>query len=685
MIVTIETLEPKFDWQSQLISLRQAGSRIVSPREEQSVSDFCESNIRLSPLWEATPGIYDVQSNPFFRDILDAFTDREVYQISLPKSTQIGGTLALIASIMAMSEIDPSPGMLVCPDRINVIETRDRLYDNARESKLFIDRVPHVRDWNERHIDLRSTRVYLAWSGSPQRLRGRACKRVWRTEIDVYKKTINQVGGDPLAASAERTKRFFWSQIYNESSPHGDNSPIWAFYEDSNQQKWMCPCSKCGKHQELRFYVHKETQAGGFVGYTDKEGNLKSKDDAIRDVRYKCESGCILTNQQIKAMVLKGKWVPKGQYVDDKTGEIKGKPLRSRRHLGFHLWSIHSPMISLGKIAEAFIDHKIKNKVREFFENWLGLRYRTSRKVPKWRTLGERLRWHYPRLTVPLDAWFITAGGDVQLDGVHYVIRAWGHMGTSWLIDTGFLPRYRGSETGESSIDYDLQQFEFAVMRRRFSMQDGERNKFGNETMRVLLAGLDGNYRTRDVHNYWSMRGQGTNDNRLRIVRGDDKVDPADRFRMTLVEKPQRGGEAYAGGGLELWRIYSISYKEDLLARYNIEPGQPGAFHFPSDIFQFGEDYLRQIVNEVPQDVIDKNGKKKSEWQVIQPSIGNHRFDSEVYCAASAEMYLASKGLTWDLEKWQTSEQEQAAMEAKINASQDWHRNGVEVRARDHM
>ena len=645
--------------QSALQKLKQAAYEAWKPRQQVKVSEWCADNIRLSKLWEASGGPYNLDDNPFLIDILDAFLDTSVYKITVKKSTQVGGTLMGIALQICLSELDPAPAMTIWPDKDSGVEFRDRLYGNCQASNATVHKVPQTRFWNTRHIDLQTSRIYLAWAGSPQKLRGRPCKRLFRHEIDVYPSAKR--GGDVIKASEQRVKRFHWSQIYDESTPDGEESAISALYDKSNMSRWWCKCPKCGRYQVLRFHPYKtgpNAGRGGVAGYRDDHGNLLPKDQARKNAKYICINGCELTSAEKNAMVKVGLWLPAGQRIT-KDGFIVGKPQRSRRHLGFHLWSLHSPIVTIEKIVEAFIDAEIDNTRREFFQDWLGLQYSAARKIHTWEKLGKRLRSPYERYTVPSDAWFLTAGMDVQLDGIYFVIRGWGHAGTNWLIDTGFLPRYQGSEKDDdpdapedlslTSIKSDLLQLPNAILNRRFQVNG--KNPLGKESMRIVGAAIDANYRTRDVHNFITALGDG----RLIACRGDANVDPKARFARSLVEAPARGGKPYAGGGLDLYRIYVNAYKEELHERWLLQQGADGFCHLPLGVLQWGEKYLRQVVNEVPKDEYDRDGKKVRKWVVPKEALGNHPFDCETYAYARAEIHLATLNYSWDARSWKKS------------------------------
>ena len=292
---------------------------VVRPQQMRRLSDFVCDTVRLSPYWEAGRGRYNLDDNPFWRDILDAMMDPTVRKITVMKSTRVGGTLLLISALLGLSELDPAPAMMVTPDEPSKIELRNRTYDTALESRFYTDRIPPERRWNNRLVDLGTCHVFLAQAGSAQSLRGRTCRRVFRSEVDVYPAAIRG-GGDPLLASEERVKRSFYSLIYSESSPDSDHSAIAELHADGNQMTWQCPCPRCGRFQELRFFTYRDGEfagKGGVVGHYDEHGQIRMPDDARAAAHYVCLSGCRIENDKKHWMVVNGVWVPKGCKVNN--------------------------------------------------------------------------------------------------------------------------------------------------------------------------------------------------------------------------------------------------------------------------------------------------------------------------------------------------------------------------------
>lgn len=646
--------------------LAQAAANAWRPVEKMPTPDWVAEHMHLASAVEATSGRYDLARRPFWRQILADFDDPECYYISVKKSTRVGGTLTNIAACLAASEIDPAPAMVVQPNRDAAIEFRDRLYANMLASPTLAPRVPRETEWNTRHIELGTMRVYLAWAGSAQRLRGRGCRRVLRSEVDVYR-TLDKRGGDPMKATEQRVKSYFRWTIYSESSPGGEESYICDLYDESDQRQWHVPCPHCDTFQPLRFFPYKSgpmAARGGIAGLKDEAGNWLEPDAARKTAHYVCERGCRIDNAHKQAMIEGGVWAAKGQRVfrERETGEprVMGRPKRTGRHRGYHLWLIHNETISFGDLAESYLRHRRDGKLAEFFQNELGLRYAPLTRLPEWRLLGTRNRGRYNRGQVPPEAWFLTAGIDVQASRVYYVVRAWGDQQTSWLIDWGELFRsqeddgeeapdedeQQSSSAGLAAPASDLLQLDDALFDCEFATVGQVANPLGRQHLLVRLGNIDAGHRIADVHEYIRHRDR----RRVRAIHGDDKVDPVQMFRYSHIERNQRTGKPYEGG-LDLWGIYVNVFRQWLAERMVVPVSEPGAFHLPASVLSDGVDYLRQLTNKVKRiDRDEKTGRRKVIWGVRSPTIGDHYFDAEVYCVAAAFMVVGSRG--WDARAW---------------------------------
>lgn len=643
--------------------LRDRAAQAMRPHRAQRPSKWIPRCVRLDRDREASYRI-DFKDRPWWKDVVDSIWDSEVRAANICTATQVGKTLMLICSILWCAENAPGPGMVVVPDRDAAIELRDRLYAHAQATvkRGLVERisVPSKRLWNTRYIDLGNMRIYLAWSGSQQRLRGRPCRYVWMSEIDVYAKG-NKKAGNPLAAAQQRTKAFFRWFHWLESSPAPEPSDI-ADQEAAAAARfrWFCQCPKCGVWQELRFFPHSGgpyTGNGGVVGIKDEHGEYLDKEPARNAAYYACQSGCKIGNELKQRMLERGKYVPQGCVVDAE-GNIVGDQPESRRTLGFQLWSVHSETQSWGDLAVAYLEAREQRRLPEFFGNWLGRAFRRDVRVPHWTVLGKKLAWTNSRHTVPAEAWFLTAGGDVQGEnnGVRYTIRAWAPGRTSWQVDWGWIDREPGDEN--SLVKSDLRELQRRVLDRKFQVVDANgnptANPLGHKELSVRLLCIDSNHLPFKVHHWLrSMPSEWVYGEtpRVRAIRGDHTLNPETRWRMNVVEANSRTNEPYEGG-LQQWGIYVYPFYDELLQALAGEANRLGSWHVTADCLAQGKMYLEQMVNFGPTTVADPaTGIKKTYWGPRSGRVPVDFWDCEVYDLVAAYMTVGDLG--WDVAKWE--------------------------------
>lgn len=598
------------------------------PKARPTHAEWIDQNVRL-PATFGNPGKYDLSEFPFWRGVIDCFDDPEVFEIVLMCATQIGKTTVMVALMQAASDIAPAPGMFVGPDRDYVTEKRDLVYESAALSPVLASRVPASKARNMRVIDLERCHYYLAWAGNTQRISGKAAKYVFCSEVDRYRQAKRE--GKIAKLIGERVKSFTRYKIVWESTPTDARSAIAELYEQSDQRRLHFPCPKCGHYQALRFFPHMDGPykgCGGVVGIHDKKGNLLTPDMALREAFYACEKGCRIDNADKRGMIAKAKWVPDGQSLD-KRGQLVGQPTRPARIAGFQLMSLAAPAVSIGRMAAEWLSCEDEQSRQNFRNNWCGEKYTIRTKVPRWRELGRRLEAGYSRGSVPGGAYFLTAGVDVQVDRCYWVVRAWGEECSSWLVDWGIVTRVL-TERGEAGKASDLKQLNELIVQRQFPLTS--ENPIGQTVLAPQLTGLDCGY---EPHRVWDFVRQYPGD-QVRAVAGDEQM-TGEFFQMSVVERSARDGKAYPGG-LHRWRIKVSTYKADIQDRWQLASDEQGAWLLPYRILESGESYLQQVTNETPVSEPNKRGRPVTSWVVIEPRLGNHFWDCEVYARALADM-----------------------------------------------
>jgi phage terminase large subunit GpA-like protein len=646
--------------------LRRAWRQAWRHRERMKPSAWIRERMRLDNTVEAGSGRYDVDRRPWWIPILDAFDDPEVASVAIAAATQIGKTLSIIALILWAAENAPAPAMLVTPDKDTAIELRDRIYLNAaatiRSGGCKHLRIPPEHDWNTRYIDLGSMRVYLAWSGSRQRLRGRPCRYVFLTEVAVYAKGMKKAG-DPVSAAHQRIKAFFRGFLYQESSPSEHPCRMTELEQQATwRSRWHVRCPHCGRVQELRFFLHKSGELagkGGIAGIQDAGGEYVSQETARLEAYYVCEAGCRIDNHDKQALLESGRHVPYGCRVGKPPKcRLTGSVPKSRRKLGFHLWSVHSEQITFGDLAASYVEAREQLKLPEWWGNWLGLEYKPESRVPEWAQLGRKNAWSNCRWQVPREAWFLTAAVDVQAEnnGCRVTVRGWAPGRTSWLVGWQWIERDLAD--ANQLIRSDLAAVSRDILERRFSVVDAEGrpavNPLGRRELAVKLLAIDVGHDPRGVHAWLKTLPESWvlgETPRVRAVRGDHQLTPETRWQVTEWEQNVRTGEKYEGG-LTVWRLYVYPFYETLTQLLCAEPGQPGGWHVTADALTLGKAYLEQVVNFGRSVKFDeKSGAKKAVWGPRNHRVPIDFWDCEIYDLVAAEMVVGDLG--WDAGKWE--------------------------------
>ena len=396
------------------------------------------------------------------------------------------------------------------------------------------------------------------------------------------------------------------------------------------------------------FFPHRHGQyagRGGVFGLQDAAGKWLSASEVRQSAYYLCEAkACKIVDADKPAMLSGGVWCPDGCTVT-KTGKLHGPPelLASRRH-GYRLNSLYSHSSTFGQVAEQYLLLRDVNLER-FFNDWLGLPFVPRGKTPRWRDLGERLAGNNPRGAVPRQAYFLTAGADVHLSGVWWIVRAWGANKSSWGVDFGYLEKQTRADAGdgEELLASDLAQLDVAVLGRRWPVL-GE-TPHGYSQLAVRLLGLDCGYRPTDVHNYIRAHPGG----RAVAVYGDPRSLPGSLYKLHHLERNARTGKMYPEG-TSAWGIDTNAYKGETSDRWFADRTQPGAWWLPENILETlrGQDYLQQVCNE-RREIKPQHGRKVIQWEVISKETGSHCLDCEVYASALADMIV---GGDWDPAHW---------------------------------
>jgi phage terminase large subunit GpA-like protein len=494
------------------------------PKERLSPVEWAEKNLYLSQGAAPEPGYYRGDRAPYQKGIINAHVDENYRQIVFVSSTQVGKTLALMATMGFVIDSAPGAGLLVQPV-VQMAEefSRERLNKMIEDSPALLAKIP-VKSRNAANTLLKKEFpggfIALTGANTPTGLAARTIQYLWADEIDRYPLSVGR-DGDPLAQAIKRTANYWNAKVWLVSTPtYTDTSRILKAWETSNKQRYFLPCPYCGHFQHL---VWEQIQYPG-----------KSTPDAQPEL---AQYICISCNEGIQQgartnMLALGEW---------RATEPKPK---SPRVAGFHLNELYSPWREWADVA---LDYEEAKKDPLQLQVWtntsLGLGWdQQDREELSWEKLQrEAADSDYERMTIPSGCSFLTAGVDVQSDRLEVSVWGWGENDLWCMIDH---QQILGSPDG-SQVWNDLENYLDIGFER-----DGS-------VMRSVCTFVDSGYNTKTVYKECKLRVK-KNWHAIKGKAGDRKlISPP-----TVVEVDRLGRKL--PGGVKL-RVIGVDIAKELL------------------------------------------------------------------------------------------------------------------------
>lgn len=338
---------------------------------------------------------------------MDAYTDKEVDEIIVMKSAQVGATEILNNIVGYIIDQNPGPVLLLQPT-LEMAQTwsKDRLAPMLRDTPVLQNKINDTKSRTSGNTILHKSyaggHITMAGANSPASLASRPIRDVLCDEVDRYPASAG-TEGDPVNLAKKRTTTFHGSKIVLVSTPTvKGSSRIEMAYEESFKGKYHVPCPHCGEFQTLKWE------------------QVQWEDD--KQAYYVCEeNGCVIEEQAKIKMVLAGEWRFEGEF--------KGK-------VGFHINELYSSWRTWQQVANEFLSAKNNP---ETLKTWVNTSLGET-----WEDSGEKTDPHalYERreeYDLPVEVKVLTIGVDVQGDRLEYEIVGWGTGKENWGIKYGIL------------------------------------------------------------------------------------------------------------------------------------------------------------------------------------------------------------------------------------------------------
>lgn len=548
--------------------------------EPITLSDWADKHRKLPKEGSSESGDWYTSRMPFLREIMDCLhRESTVREITIRKSTQVGGTEVGINWLGYIIAHAPAPVMYVLP----TIDTarkfsEQRLTPAINLMPVLRERIPPARSRDSGNTTLVKKfpggLLVLSGANSSASLASMPMMYLILDELSKYPTDLDDQGGAEQQA-LRRTSSFIRRKILRISSPTiKDACAISAAYDAGDQSEFLLPCPHCAHRQVLM--IDQLTDDGQFVCL---------------------QCGKLIEEHHKTRMLEAGRWIAR-------------HPERSDAHRSFAVWTAYAA-VGLGYSWREIADMRAearKDAAKEvvFVNTILGEAYEGASQKVEASDLQQRAgKW--VRRTIPRGGFILTAGVDVQVNRFAVMIVAWGRNEQAFVVDYVELP---ADPTRKE--DWDI-LWEF--------LAQPIANAAGI-TLHVSAAAVDSGNWTQEVYNAVRPRQpQG-----VMAIKGSKDATKPVIGRASKQEADTRGRTQRKG--INLWVIGVNSAKSTLMQRLLGDTDRDESarlIHFPADL---PEDFYSMLTAER----FDLQAKR---W-LKKKGARNEALDTFVYAYAAA-------------------------------------------------
>jgi len=562
---------------------REVLARVCRRPVSMTVDEWADEHRVL--VMSARRGPWRTDAVPYLREIMRAYTDPIVREITLIKGAQLGGSEALYNMIMRDIDVDPRDTLLVYP----TIEVARAVM--KRRLAPAIQTVPtlrthlsgRARDVSALSMTFSGCTLAMVGSNSPSGLESFPLSRVFVDELDRCEPTT-------LEQVRERQKTFADAKLIKTGTPSMQGAGIDAEYrgvsvrdEDgsetgefvgaSSRRTYWVPCPECGVYHRRRFADIRW------------EGGRRADPAAVkRTAHMRCPArGCgkkILASSNLWQLQM-GVWAPHGCTVTPMTrleGGLDGQPGRAIdrsgrtpafvEHEGYAITGLYSALEAnpYGAVASKFVRGGCA-WTENFVTRVIGMAYRQrGRSAAEAAVNALRDPTHAMR-TVPREALRLTMAIDVQTDRAFVEVLAWGPFGrTCWLVDCFSVP---------TTMGLNLAELDEVVLRRRWpKLVPDAKGPVPSAFLRPACVMIDTGDRTDEVYRAVKRWAAVPGAPAITPTKGDSTMGrgASPPHRLTVISPDRLKSDAAGiGAGLMLLLINTHYWKDTVLARLSGE------------------------------------------------------------------------------------------------------------------
>jgi phage terminase large subunit GpA-like protein len=563
---------------------------VLRPPPNLTISQWSDSERRLSPESSAEPGPWRTTRAEYQRGFMDAFSDAKVPELVGVFASQTGKTDCVLNMIGARIATRPGP-MLVIQPTLDMAQawSKDRLSPMLRDTPALAGKVRDARSRDSGNTTLHklfpSGHLTASGANSPANLAMRPIRDLYCDEIDRYPSSAG-TEGDPVKLADTRT-RAFWNRkrVYISSPGTRGASRLEVLWNRSDQRLYYVPCPDCGKRQTLKW--------SQVAWEKDDRGEHKPETAA-----YACEHcGCLWSDLQRRRAVAQGEWKA-------------SKPFRGCA--GFHINALAAPWEScnLEHLVAQWLEAQGNPELLKVFINTVLAEWWEDSHYAKTVDPTGLLDRREPIPNVPAACALLTAGVDEQEYGFEISVYAWGSGEESWLLEHKVLH-------GDPSAEAIWQDLDAYLMR------PWPRALGGVDFIRGSC--IDSGHNTQRVYDFCGPRFR--------------RVTPDGGRSFVFAIKGQAGvGELWprqaskVSTKVPLWPLRVDAGKRQIYGRLSIaEPGL-GYIHLNDSV---DREFVESLVSEKLETTVNRKGFPVESWRPKRAGIRTEKLDCAVYAYAA--------------------------------------------------
>lgn len=573
--------------------------------ERATVSEWVDRNIVLGGD-SAEPGPYHTERTPYVREWQDSAAIPWVHQVTIVKSTQVGGSVALLNVLAYAISEDPGPITWVMPTREDASEFgENRVLPMVDHSTALRRQMTGERfDAKKRQITFRRCRVLFRSARVPKELAQYAARWLFGDEAAKWPAWTQQEAA-PWDLARERTRTFWNHKVFLNSTPTVPDGLINSEFRRGDRRRFHVPCPHCSRFQVLRWPQVKWPDA------IDTEAKMR----AAKQAWYECE-GCKqpIADLHKGPMLARGWWCP--EDFDPAPHIVDGRlvlPNDRAPHRSYHVWAGYSPWLAWWEIVAEFLRSKDNPaSLMNFVNSWLAEVWEDRVESTTDEAVIACVDARAPG-DCPSEVMVITAAVDVQKDRLEWALQGWGRDEESWVIAAGRIQK--ASNAG------DWRELGDTLFR----------STWGKDQLRVRCCVVDSRYRRDEVLDFvrtWHPVA--------RMIVGVDREGPLP-FTTSKLDKHPRTGQPLPNS-LLVWSVNVNLFKDMVAARIGKAITEPEAkadrIHLPNGL---PPNWLDQLTSE--HKVRERRGAtERHVWVMKQGHLRNEAWDLCVYNAAAARM-----------------------------------------------